>query len=296
MTVERYLRAVDDLGTGKSWYQTGGDVLFAAVVATVDELDGDEIRSRASTLSGSIENTDPLHYVLHTVAAVAAARGIGITEFLDDTSGLTDALRPSTRLSQPRRIAAAIAALSGSRELDERASAIMELYDSWNGRQRLRTTASDLPLAAITVAADTGVDRAAHDATVVYDELGRRGYGDEWDVARILALERPDAPMHRFLAVCERLRGRRRKPVSDRRPAIAFAALGHHDITSTVGLVAERADAVRVGRFKPDPSWAVTLAALMTLGESVEPDHGLRTAFHGAVIAQHYEIAARRAG
>lgn len=292
---ERYQRALTELGGHKAWYQTASDLFFAAVVATVDDLDGEEILARGTSLADLLPATHPLHYIHYSVAAVSAARGIDIEPLVANSDAVSDLLRPATRSTRARGIAGAIIAVGGQSGLEVRANQVVALYQAWNSHHRFLTNSGDLVLSAITESAQVDPVTALDRANDALDQLANRGYRDEWEVARILALDAPASTVSRFLGLSHALRGRRRKPLTDRRSSIALTAAADHPLPELVELVPQRLRAVRAGRFRPDKTTGLTLAALLTLGGSVPSGHRLHTAFHAAVLSAHYRTSVREA-
>jgi uncharacterized membrane protein len=120
-------------------------------------------------------------------------------------------------------------------------------------------------------------------------QLSQGGYNRQRDVARVLALQ--DRPAHsadQFVAIAKRLRGRRRKPRTDDRQLIAIAAFSEVTRPDFPNLVADRMKSARTGRWRPDRRTALTLAALLTLRESVPTDGRLVATFYGLAIREHY--------
>ena len=152
----------------------------------------------------------------------------------------------------------------------------------------MRTNALDLTLAAITDAVGldpiTALDRADANA----GQLAEAGYKNEWDVARILALDGSGEATERFLSLARERHGRRHKPLTDRRHLIAIASLADHTPRELVNLVSRRREALRVNKFRPDHRTRLTLTALMTLGAAITPESRLRSALHGFVMREHY--------
>lgn len=290
---DRYHRAVTELGARKLWYQTGSDLLYAAVVAGVDDVAPSEILTRSEALAEILPRSHDLHLVRSTVAAVSGACGIGVESFIATADGLAETLRAATRSKRARRVAGAVGAARGSRDIS--ADHIVALHEKWNERHRLITTSLDIILATITEAAGVDPAIAGSRADEAVSRLADESYGGEWEVARILAIESPSMSAERFLHLAAELRGRRRKPLTDRRHTIAIAALADHTPVTLTDLMRHRIRALRVGRFRPDSSTAVTLAALLTLGDSVSRESRLRTAFHGFVLREHYTASYREA-
>lgn len=289
-----YQQALTDLGARKLWYQTSTDLFFAAVVAAVDGVDAEEVLARSSKLADVLPLGHALHYVSHTVAAVSAARDIPVESFVAATDAAAGTLRDGIRSGRIRHIAGAVMAVGGTSAFQVRGDAVVGLYRSWNQRHRLLTTGPDLVVAAITEASGLDPATALDRAATAFGQLASGGYRDEWLVARILALD-PAASADRFLRLADDLRGRRRKPLPDRRHTIAIAALSDHPPAELTSTLIERVSAVRPGRLRPDGGTAFTLAALLTLGASVPGGHRLHRAFHAFVLREHYVRSYREA-
>ena len=283
----RYQRLLTELGVRKRWYQTSTDLFYAAAVAAVSDVDSEVIVAGAARLSDELPASHDLHLIRDTVAAIAAARGLDITSFIAGTDEASQLLREATRSKRFRRIAGSVLAADGGQGLQLRTNQVTALYRLW--KEEHPTNASDLILAAITEAVGIDPTIAVQHAEVAALQLSRGGYPKEWGVARILAMhDRPAAAADQFVALADRLRGRRRKPLTDQRQLIAIAALSDSTTPDLPGLVADRAKSVRTGRWRPSHRTALTLAALLTFGESVPPDDRLVAAFDGLAIREHY--------
>ena len=289
---DRYHAAVSELSSDMPWYQTSRDLLYAAVVAAVDGVPVPEILSRTARLGETLPRTHDLHLISQSVAAVAAARKIDSETFAAAADITADELRAATRTKRARRVAGAVVAAGSA---DSSPVRIVTLHKLWNDRHRVLTTALDVILAAITENAGSEPHAALDRAETADQQLAEAGYQGEWEVARILALDSPISTVPRFLRLADELRGRRRKPLTDRRHIIAIAALAHHTPEELAGLIPARIDAIRAEKIRPDASGAVTLAALLTLGASVPAGHRLHTVFHGFVLREHYTASYRDA-
>jgi hypothetical protein len=289
---DRYRTAVAELGSEMRWYQTSRDLLYAAVVAAVDGVAVSEILTRGARLGETLPRTHDLHLISQSVAAVSAAGSVDTEAFVTTSDASADALRAATRTKRARRIAGAVVAACPAASSPER---IVTLHKLWNDRHRVLTTGLDVILAAITEVSGSEPHAALARAESADQQLAEAGYQGEWEVARILAVDSPISTVPRFLRLADELRGRRRKPLTDRRHIIAIAALAHHTPEELAGLVRARIDAIRAERIRPDASGAVTLAALLTLGASVPAGHRLHNVFHGFVLREHYTASYRDA-
>ncbi len=289
---DRYAAAVAELGDHMRWYQTSRDLLYAAVVAAIDGVAVPEILARSSSLRETLPRTHDLHLIAQSVAAVSAARGIETEAFVSVADGAAEALRDATRTKRARRVAGAVVAAGPT---DVRTERIVTLHKLWNDRHRVLTTALDVILAAITETSGSEPHSALDRAESADKQLAEGGYQGEWEVARILALGSPISTVPRFLRLADELRGRRSKPLTDRRHIIAIAALADHTPEELAALMRRRIDSIRAEKPRPDASGAVTLAALLTLGASVPAGHRLHTAFHGFVLREHYTASYRDA-
>jgi hypothetical protein len=251
-----------------------------------------EILARGSSLGETLPRTHDLHLISQTVAAVSAARGIDTEAFVATVDVAAEALRAATRTKRARRIAGAVIAAGPADSSTER---VVALHGMWNDRHRVLTTGLDVILAAITEASRTEPHAALDRAELIAGQLADAGYQGEWEVARILALDAPFSTVPRFLLLADELRGRRRKPLTDRRHVIAIAALADHTPEELATLMRRRIDGIRAEKIRPDASAAVTLAALLTMGASVPPEHRLHTVFHGFVLREHYTASYRDA-
>lgn len=290
--LDRYREAVAELGSDMRWYQTSRDLFYAAVVAGVDGVTVAEILARSGRLGEMLPRTHDLHLISQSVAAISAARGVDAEAFVTAADIVEVELRAATRTKRARRIAGAVIAAG---PVDSSTDRIVALHKMWNDRHRVLTTALDLILAAITETSGSEPHAALDRAVSVADQLADAGYPGEWEVARILALDSPISTVPRFLRLADELRGRRRKPLTDRRHVIAIAALAHHTPEELADLMRHRIDGIRAEKLRPDASGAVTLAALLTLGASLPAGHRLHTVFHGFVLREHYRAAYRDA-
>jgi len=289
---DRYHGALVELGAHMRWYQTSRDLLYAAVVAGLDDVSVSEILARNSLLGETVPRTHDLHLISQTVAAVSAARGIEVEAFVTTADVAADTLRAATRTKRARRIAGAVIAAGPAGSSAER---IVALQKMWNDRHRVLTTALDVILAAITEASGTEPHLALDRAESIAGQLADAGYQGEWEVARILALDAPISTVPRFVRLADELSGRRRKLLTDRRHIIAIAALADHTPDELAVLMRRRMEAIRAEKIRPDASATVTLAALLTLGASVPAGHRLHTVFHGFVLREHYTASYRDA-
>lgn len=132
----------------------------------------------------------------------------------------------------------------------------MRLHNLWNDRHRVLTNSLGVMLAAITETSGIEPNAALDRADSAAGQLNDAGYPDEWEVARILARHTPE---------------------------------------ELAGLMRLRIDGIRAEKIRPDASGTVTLAALLTLGASVPPEHPLHTVFHGFVLREHYTASYRDA-
>jgi hypothetical protein len=289
--VAAYRAALVDLGDGRRWYQTSTDLHYAAAAVALSGIDGRAVRVTGDELLDETAVTDPLRYVTHTVAAVASVRHTPIDWFVGCTGEVAHLLRSATRTKRTRRIAAAIVVLCGGDHLEERAARVAELYGEWNRRHRILTVSDDLVLAAVVEAA--GVDGATslERADFAFDRLAAEGYSAEWELARILALKPVASSVERFLWLAHELHGRRRKPLPDRRPSIAIAALSDHPLHGLHDLIEGRVASIRQGRFGIDRGTALQLAALLTMGESLPAGGDLHGALHGLLMLLHHRRA-----
>jgi len=292
---ERYRRLFDELGSVKRWYQTRIDVPFAAVVAAVDDVDGADVVARREALAGVIGGNDELSSITYTLAAVSAARGVELTSLIAAADTATELLRTATRSSRIRRIAGAILAADDPAGCEAKAGRAVRLHQGWNQRHRIRTNASDLLLAAVSEVSGADRSTALDRASVALDQLGAGGYRGEWEVARILALDDPTTAVGRYLGTAPDMSRRRRKPVADRRAALALACLADHPLDELRDLLRDRVRAAAWGMHRPDSQTALMLGALLTLGASVPPGHRLRDAFHGFALRSHYGAALAQA-
>ncbi len=290
-----YQQAITDLGVRKRWYQLGTDLYFAAVVAAVDGGDSEEILARNELLAETLPSGNQLHLIKQTVAAITAARGLDVKSFIADADAVADMLRDATRSKTSRRVAASVIVATGEGGYEVRSNRVSTLYQEWNQQHRVLTGSLDLVLAAVTEAVGIGPVTALDRAGSAFEQLNGAGYKSEWEVARILALDEPSSSVERFVKLADDLRGRRRKLLTDRRHTVAIAALADHPSHELGGLMSHRARAVRVGRFRPGRSTALTLAALLTLGASATPEHRLHPAFHGFVLREHFVTSNREA-
>ncbi len=289
---KRYHQLLTELGVRKRWYQTSTDLFYAAAVAAVAGVDSEAILAGNTQLAEELPASHDLHLIRDTVAAIAAARALDIGSFIAATDEAAQLLRGATRSKRFRRIAGSVLAADGGQGLEVRTTQVAVLYQLW--KESHLTNASDLVLAAITEAVGIDPAIAVQNADIAASQLGEGGYDRQWDVARILALaKRPTDTADQFVALAERLRGRRRKPLTDNRQLIAIAALSEGDQPDLPGLVAERVKTVRTGRWRPDHRTALTLAALLTFGESLPADDRLIVAFHGLAIREHYLMSYR---
>ena len=283
----RYHRAITELGIRKRWYQADTDLYYAAVVGAVDDIENGEILARAKRLDGALPPTHDLHLIKQTLAAITASRDLDVPTFVANVDAVTESLREAVRSKRLRRLAAAVVVAANGGGFEVVADRVATLYEAWNDRHGMLTSALDLTLAAITDAVGLDPATALDRAEVADRNLMEAGYKSEWNVARILALHGSAEATERFLRLAGELRGRRRKPLTDRRHLIAIASLADHGPQELVDVMSHRFEAVRGGRFRPDHKTRLTLAALMTLG-AVAPESRLGPAFHGFVMRDHY--------
>lgn len=288
--VDRYRDSLAGLIDRKHWYDTADGLHYAAVVCAVDGLDPPELRRHIADFRSEVKMSDRLAPFRPTAAAILLARGLDLSDALVAIDDIQERLRPVTRPEESRRVAALIAATTSIGVPAERADRILGLYRDWKARHRVLSGSVDLPLAAASVGVEPDTARGAHDAEVIHDELSRRRYRHEWRVARVLALAGTDAPLHRFMALVEVLRGRRRRPLSHRRASIAVAALSAVDARELVDILPASVKSMRRKPHRAEPNLALSLAATLTLGSSgaADGDHRLRTAFHGLVLAEQF--------
>lgn len=287
---ERYQRLLTELGVRKRWYQTNTDLFYAAAVAAVADVDSETVAAGAAQLGDELPASHDLHLIRDTVAAIAAARRLDIGSFIAATDEATELLREATRSKRFRRIAGSVLAADGGQGLQLRTTQVTILYRLW--KERHLTNASDLVLAATTETVGIDPAIATRHADIAASQLKKSDYERQWDLARVLALHhRPDYAADQFVALGERLRGWRRKPITDNRQLIAIAALSEGANPDLPKLVADRVKSVRTGRWRPGHRTALTLAALLTFGESLPPDDRLVAAFHGLAIREHYAMS-----
>ena len=284
----RYQKALTELGVRKRWYQTATDLYYAAVIGAVDEIENAEIIVRVRQLDVVLPPTHDLHLIKETLAAIIASRDLDVETFVADVDAVTGSLREAVRSKRLRRLAAAVVVAANDGGFEVVADRVATMYTAWNEKHRVLTNALDLTLAGITGAAGLDPVTALDRAEGADQRLTEAGYSSEWEVARILAIDRSGQATDRFLSLASEQRGRRRKPLTDRRHLIAIAALADHPSHELVDLVSHRFESLRAGRLRPDQKTRLTLAALLTLGASVPPENRLRTVFHGFAIREHY--------
>lgn len=286
-----YHQALAGLGAGRRWYQSAGDLHYAAIAAAAGGIEGTAVRAVGDELAASLGITDPLRSIIYTVTAVGGLRGVDLGSFTERRDAVAELLRPAIRSTKKRRITAGIMVACSDGDPTARAPAVADLYEAWHQRHRILTTSDDLALAAVIDAA--GVDHAAvlERSAYALERLATEGYPAEWDIARTLSLNPPASSMERFLWLANELRGRRRRPLSDRRLAIALLALSTHQLMGLPDLVTERIERMRVGRFRPEAAPAFEQAALLTLGESTSAGNSASGAFHGFLLLLHHRRA-----
>lgn len=284
----RYGAAVEALGANRRWYQLGSDDYFAAVIAAVDDVAPTEIVERDERLHELLSARNALHLIRRSIAAVTAARHLEVEAFASAAERVAESLRPATRSMRIRRVAGAVTVASGRVEFDVLGNRAVSLYESWHDRHRMLTTAGDVVLAAISEGVGVDVRTALNRAAVASELLTVDGYKGSWEVARILSLDNPEVSVPQFLGLAGVMRGGRSKPPTDRRSAIAIAALAPLPSHELQELMSHRLQAVRITRWRPDARTALSIAALMTLGESLRSTHPLYFAFHGFALRQHY--------
>jgi hypothetical protein len=285
---ERYHRVIDELGVRKRWYQPDSDLWYAAVVGAVDGVDGGEILARSQQLHRFLPPGHDLHLIRQTLATVAAARGLKVEGLVVAAHAASESFRAAIRSKRIRRVAGSVVAIGNESGFEVAGSRVVALYRAWNREHRLLTNALDLVLAAITDLAGFDSITGGERAEAAAGRLGNAGYKNEWEVARILAMEGSSGSTERFLRLAGELRGRRRKPLADRRHVIAIASLADYTPPELVDILSRRLEALRISRFRPDRRTALTLAALLTLGDSVPAEHPLHAAFHGFALREHY--------
>lgn len=292
---DRYLRLLDQFGDATRWYQLGTDVPFAAVVAAVEEVDSADVLRRREALSGHLAAGDEAALISFGLAAVSAARKIEAAALVAAADTATEVMRTGIRSHRIGRIAAVILAAGQPAESGLAAERVLALHQDWLGRHRVRTGSYDLLLAA--VADNTGVDRAVglDRASRAEEQLAKGGYPGEWELARILAIEPASLPVERYLRLAAEMSGRRRKPAADRRPALGIACLADHLPEELPVLLQSRMRDLPWGKHRPDAKTVLTLAALLTLGASVPPEHRLRDAFHALALRELYRTALEQA-
>lgn len=284
----RYQKALTELGVRTRWYQTDTDLYYAAVIGAVDGIQNADIIARARQFDVVLPPTHALHLIKQTLAAITASRDLEVEAFVADVDAVTEPLRKAVRSKRLRKLAGAVVVATNNGGFEVVADRVGTMYTARNEKYRLRTNALDLTLAGITDAAGLDPVTALDRAEAVDQNLTQTGYSNEWDVARILAIDESRQATDRFLRLASEQRGRRRKPLTDRRHLIAVAALADHPSHELVDLVSHRFESLRAGRFRPDQKTRLTLAALLTLGASVPPENKLRTVFHGFAIREHY--------
>ncbi len=291
----RYHEALTALGARKRWYQTATDDYFAAVVAAVDVVDVTEILERDHLIHEALPARNDLHLARRTLAALTAAQNQRVEDFVLASETIAETLADATRSRRFRRVAAAVSVSGGQIEFDVVGNRAVTLYQAWHDRHRSLTSGRDIVLATITDTAGVDPQTALSRADQAFERLAEGGYERAWDLARILSLDAPEASVARFFAVAEVVRGRRSKPLSDRRSAVAIAALAQHPADDLAALMARRLRSVHVSRWRPDSKTALTIAALLTMGASVSDAHPLHRAFHGFVLHEHYLASEREA-
>lgn len=289
ITAQRYRRLAVALGLHRRWYQTSTDQFFGAVAAAVEDTSAEDLITAERLFSEALPRAHELNLISYTMAAIAAAHQLDVSTFVEAADAAAESLRPATRSTRFRRVAGAVLAAEGTADSPRRADEAMATYRLW--KQAGPTYAADLVLAAVAASAGIKPEVAAANARIAADWLARSGYRAEQDVARILALHEPEVAAGRFVTIADRLRGRRRKPLRDRRESLAIAALSFGAGPDLPELVAHRAGSVRTGRWRPNRKTALSLAALLTFGESVPLDHRLHPAFHGFALREHYETS-----
>ncbi len=284
----RYGEALEALGANRRWYQLGSDDYFAAVIAAVDDVAPPEIVERDEQLHEVLSAGNDLHLIRRSLAAVTAVRALDVEGFVSASEQVAESLKPATRAVRFRRVAGAITVAGGRIEFDIPGNRAISLYESWQSKHRISTRAGDIVLAVISEAAGIDPVSAMDRALTASDRLAASGYVGAWEVARILSLDDPDQSVPRYLTLADAMRGRRRKPLTDRRAAVAIAALAQHPSAQLAELMSERLRSVRVKRSGPDSGIALSLAALLTLGTSISSTHHAYPAFHGFALREHY--------
>ncbi|NND12794.1 MAG: hypothetical protein HKO10_02425 [Acidimicrobiia bacterium] len=291
----RYRQVLETLGTNRRWYQLGSDDYFAAVIAAVDDVAPTEIVERDEHLHEVLSAGNDLHLIRRSLAAITAVRGLDIELFVSASEQVAETLRPATRTKRFRRVAGTITIASGRIEFDVLGNRAISLYEAWQHEHRISTVAGDIVLAVISETLGIDPATALDRARSASNQLAASGYEGAWEVARILCLDDPEASVPRFLTLADLMRGRRKRLSTDRRSAIAIAALAQHPPDLLAELVSERLRAIRVKRWQPDSRIALSIAALLTLGASVSSTHQAYPAFHGFVLREHYLASYREA-
>lgn len=282
---DRYHDALTALGVRRRWYETATDHFYVAVIAAVDRLDHHDILTRSAQFDAALPAGHDLHLIKETLAAITAARRQDVAGFLEAVDEVSQALRDTVRSKRFRRVAGAVVAATNQGGLVVAADQVASTYRAWNESHRLLTGPADLSLAAVTVGAGLDPATALDRAEGIDHTLSQAGYKNEWDLARILSLDGSARATERFLRLADAFRGRRRKPISDRRHLLAIASLAHLPPDDLVDVMAARLEAVAVGRFRPVRLTRLRLAAVMTLGATAIDDH---RAFHGFLIREHF--------